>query len=72
MRALTAAERPMLLTALSADDAARDLAFVAGLGGRVPALERAAAVYEDNPFGSLLGGGATSEPEGEAPAAAPV
>ena len=58
LAALHAAERPLLLTALSAADAARDAAFLAGMGERAPGLAATAdAPYADNPFGSLLGDG---------------
>ena len=56
LRALEAAERPLLMTALSSHDAERDLAFIEAMEGRTPWLEsEAASPYLDNPFGSLLG-----------------
>ena len=59
MSALFAADRPLLMTALSRQDAARDEQFIAdrvatrAAGGGAP-VGRAAAEYTNNPYRSLL------------------
>ena len=64
IRALHAADRPMLLTALSPSDAERDRSFIHGLRAKAPALatSSAAVPYLDNPAGSLLGAEAPAPP----------
>ena len=66
LRALDAANRPMLFTALSPSDAARDVNFIEAMqADRIPRLSvrNAEVAYAENPFASLMG---VKEEEGAA------
>ena len=54
LRALCAARTPLLLSALSRDDAARDAAFFASARPSASVIASVAPEHQDNPFASLI------------------